>query len=125
MQTAHVARRFLFRANIIAELVPCLHANTSRISTSNFTAIGSRLYHACMLHEAKRTGPQHLQKRLGSSESKKLSEIQNIQGAQQEQKYTTGGITKWSPTLVLVARFSVHVQHYESLPCDSQHQHRR
>jgi hypothetical protein len=28
---------------------------------------------------------------------------------QQEQKHTAGGIPRWSPTLVLVARFSAYV----------------
>ena len=29
--------------------------------------------------------------------------------AMQKQKHTTGGIPRWSPTLVLVARFSAYV----------------
>jgi hypothetical protein len=29
--------------------------------------------------------------------------------SEQEQKHTTGGIPRWSPTLVLVARFSAYV----------------
>jgi hypothetical protein len=32
-----------------------------------------------------------------------------IRTKRQKQKHTTGGIPRWSPTLVLVARFSAYV----------------
>ena len=36
-------------------------------------------------------------------------ELRNKKYGQIEQKHTTGGIPRWSPTLVLVARFSAYV----------------
>jgi hypothetical protein len=32
-----------------------------------------------------------------------------VSGGQKDKKHTTGGIPRWSPTLVLVARFSAYV----------------
>jgi hypothetical protein len=40
--------------------------------------------------------------RFGGEESGKTKQ-------EQKQKHTTGGIPRWSPTLVLVARFSAYV----------------
>jgi hypothetical protein len=39
----------------------------------------------------------------------KTSQVKMIRTKRQKQKHTTGGIPRWSPTLVLVARFSAYV----------------
>jgi hypothetical protein len=41
--------------------------------------------------------------------SKRHLSLQPIQQKKRQQKHTTGGIPRWSPTLVLVARFSAYV----------------
>jgi hypothetical protein len=53
---------------------------------------GSKVYEVIRLHILPKTKSSHL---VGKAEAKK--------------KHTTGGIPSWSPTLVLVARFSAYV----------------
>jgi hypothetical protein len=53
-----------------------------------------------------------LTRRTGNDALKILaneSEYQNDHKGKQKLKHTTGGIPRWSPTLVLVARFSAYV----------------
>jgi hypothetical protein len=44
-----------------------------------------------------------------SSERRRKDRQQKITYVAKRQKHTTGGIPRWSPTLVLVARFSAYV----------------
>ena len=81
MQTAHVARRFLFRANIIAELVPYLHANISIIEVFHLKLHGDWLSTIPCMHASR--GEAH-----GATALAKTFRLEREQKAKRDPEHT-------------------------------------
>jgi hypothetical protein len=60
-----------------------------------------------LLHDA--TGHRYRKALTARFKGKLCAKFQSRLMLEQKQKHTTGGIPRWSPTLVLVARFSAYV----------------